>query len=100
MAIRPCPVGPAFMLDDSTPLTPGPVVTVMRAALHKAGVRFPSRVSFHSLRRGGAQTAAKNGATKQEIMQHGTWKSPAGVEAYLKPDPRTVPAILAKTLAK
>lgn len=38
VAIQPCPLGPAFMIDDMTPLTPGPVVTLMRAALHQAGV--------------------------------------------------------------
>lgn len=96
--VQPCPLGPAFMLDDDTPLTPGPVVNLMRTALRKAGNPAYSRVSFHSLRRGGAQTAAKNGATQEEIMYHGTWKSSAGVEAYLKPDPRMVPAIMAGTL--
>lgn len=95
---RPCPIGPAFMLDDNTPLTPGPVVNIMRKALQRAGRPAYSNVSFHSLRRGGAQTAANNGATQEQIMHHGTWKSTAGVEAYLKTDTRIVPAILAQTM--
>lgn len=98
--IRPCPLGPAFMLDDETPLTPGPVVCIMRKALTKPGKQTSSRISFHSLRRGGAQTAAKNGATQEEIMAHGTWKSTSGVEAYLQTNSRMVPAIIARTLAK
>lgn len=100
LLIQPCPLGPAFMLNDNTPLTPGPVVKLMRSVLKKTGVPTSSRVSFHSLRRGGAQTAAQNGASQEQIMYHGTWKSTSGVEAYLRPDPRTVPAIIARTLAK
>lgn len=98
--IRPCPLGPAFMIDDETPLTPGPVVKLMRAALKYSGEPFRDNISFHSLRRGGAQTAARNGASQEEIMYHGTWKSVSGVEAYLKPTTRMVPTILARTLAK
>lgn len=98
--VRPCPLGPAFMLDDECPLTPAPVVNLIRTALNKMGRQTASRVSFHSLRRGGAQTAAKNGATIEQIMQHGTWKSNSGVETYLKPDPRMVPSIIARTLAE
>lgn len=97
--VRPCPLGPAFMINDNTPLTPGPVVRLMRAAVMTNNKRSRN-ISFHSLRRGGAQTAAKYGATQEQIMDHGTWKSVAGVEAYVKKDPRMVPAILARTLAK
>lgn len=99
-AVLPCPMGPAFMFDDYTPVTPGPVVRLMRLALGLQGHPSPDRISFHSLRRGGAQTAAKNGATQEQIMHHGTWKSVAGVEAYLQNNTRMVPAIIAKTLAK
>lgn len=100
MTVRPCPLGPAFMINDQIPLTPGPVVKIMRAALQKERNISTTRISFHSLRRGGAQTAAKNGATQDQIMDHGTWKSVAGVESYLDKNTRMVPAILAKTLAK
>lgn len=98
--VQPCPIGPAFVIDDSRPLTPGPVVRLMRRALQGNGKTAGSKVSFHSLRRGGAQAAAKNGATQEQIMYHGTWKSVSGVEAYLRTDHRTVPAILARTLGK
>lgn len=97
--IQPCPLGPAFMIDGSTPLTPPPVVDVMRRALTLAGRTFPTKVSFHSLRRGGAQTAAYRGASEQELMNHGTWSSKEGLSAYLKPLPSMVPTILAGTLA-
>lgn len=98
--IQPCPLGPAFMINDHTPLTTGPVVSAMRSALSQAGKIFPTEVSFHSLRRGGAQAAAKLGATQEEIMSHGTWASKNGVKTYLQPNPRIVPTILARTLAK
>lgn len=99
-AIQPCPLGPAFMLDDNTPLTHGPVVSLMRTALTQSGKDPSAKVSFHSLRRGGAQTAANNGATQDQIMCHRTWKSVSGVQAYLKSDSCMVPAIIARTLAK
>lgn len=99
-AVRPCPLGPAFMINERTPLTPGPVVKLMRTALRQFGNHQGDHISFHSLRRGAAQTAAKNGATQEDIMFHGTWKSASGVEAYLKPASRMVPAIIARTMAK
>lgn len=98
-ALNPCPLGPAFMVDHSLPLTPGPVVSIMRSALSEAGKQFYKEVSFHSLRRGGAQTAAAHRATSQDLMRHGTWTSKAGLQTYLKPTPSMVPTILAKTLA-
>lgn len=73
--IQPCLIGPAFMLDSSTPLTSPPVVDVMRKALGQTSLSSKRTVSFHSLRRGGAQSAAKNGATEQQLMHHGTWAS-------------------------
>lgn len=88
------------MIGQATPLTASPVVKVIRAALDKAGRTFPCQVSFHSLRRGGAQSAASQGATQEEIMSHGTWASKGGVKAYLQPNPRIVPTMLARTLAK
>lgn len=96
--IQPCPVGPAFMLDISTPLTSPPVVKVMRDALH---LEHQNRaVSFHSLRRGGAQAAARNGASDQGIMHHGTWASKSGLRHYINSSHRIIPTILAATLAK
>lgn len=97
--IQPCPLGPAFMLDPSTPLTSPPVVGVMRKALENLHTSKTRSFSFHSLRRGGAQSAAANGASLQQLMYHGTWASKNGIKAYVKSSPTIVPAILAKTLA-
>lgn len=97
--IQPCPLGPAFMLDHSTPLTSPAVVRVMRKALAASRTYKIRPVSFHSLRRGGAQSAAANGASIQQLMYHGTWASKNGIKSYVKSSPNIVPAILAKTLA-
>lgn len=48
--VNPCPIGPAFMLGPSTPLTAQVVVVVIRAALKKAGVDNSAAFTFHSLR--------------------------------------------------
>lgn len=97
--IRPCPIGPAFMLDYRTPLTPGPVVSLIRQALSAAGYRDSTRFSFHLLCRGGAQIVLLNGAPEAEIMHHGTWSSKAGITSYIKRSPQIVPSILAGALA-
>lgn len=97
--IDPCPEGPASMLNLHTPLTAFPVMTIIRRALREAGVLDVNRYSFHSLRRGAAQAAELSGTTQQEIMTHVTWRSKSAVNAYLKPSPRHVLALLAKTLA-
>lgn len=55
---KPCPIGPAFILDSGLPLTTKPVVGIMRLALKEAGYLAFNSVSMHSLRRGGARTAA------------------------------------------
>lgn len=97
--IQPCPLGPAFMLDVQTPLTAPPVVDVMRKALSSKNYSPDRTVSFHSLRRGGAQSAAENGASQQQIMHHGTWASKSGLKHYLNLSHCIVPSILARTLA-
>lgn len=98
--INPCPLGPAFMVDTGTPLTPGLVVPIIRAALARTSALDPKSFSFHSLRRGAAQAASNAGASQQAIMHHGTWRSNTGVSHYLKPKPHMVPAIIADTLAQ
>lgn len=97
--INPCPIGPAFVSAQGLPLTTGPVVAVMRLALKQAGHPDPGAISFHSLRRGGAQAAVHNRASQEQVMQHGPWKSKAGLAAYLPSKPRPVPRILARSLA-
>lgn len=96
---RPCPIGPAFMMDSCTPLTTKPVVQIMRAALQQAGYEAFSVVTFHSLRRGGARTAASAGAPEKSVMNHGTWNSKSGMKPYIAPDQRIVPCLLARSLA-
>lgn len=97
--LHPCPLGPAFMADPSTPLTPAHVVPLIRKALKDVGSPKATKVSFHSLRRGAAQAAAAAGASTQDIMYHGTWRSKTGVSHYIQVKPRMVPSILASTLA-
>lgn len=96
----PCPMGPAFILPTGVPLTSGPVVTVMRAALQTAGHKDPNSVSFHSLRRGGARAAAAAGVDQAQIMSHGLWSSLSGLSAYLPKKPCVVPSAIAQSLAK
>lgn len=93
------PLGPAFLTDSGRPLTAGPVVAAMRAALCQAGAPNYAKVSIHSLRRGAAQTAHAAGASRQEIMKHGIWSSSSGVGFYLNPASTEVPSILSATLA-
>lgn len=88
--------GPAFMFSKFKPLTSGPVVAAIRAALSEAGYNDVSRFSLHSLRRG---AAAGLGAPDSEIMRHGIWRSEAGFRHYV-PSSTTVPKLIAKGLAK
>lgn len=86
------------MLNDYTPLVSRNVVDVLNAAL-KSVLPADSKVSMHSLRRGGTQTAARQGAEHDQLMVHGTWKSTKGLKYYL-PDPKNkVPNIIANALA-
>lgn len=57
--IRPWFLGPAFLLDDHTPLPARHVVGAMRSALAFEKDLDPARISMHSLRRGAAQNAAE-----------------------------------------
>ena len=71
------PSCPAFMLDETTLLTPRRLITYMRTALHLIGHPAATYVTVHSLRRSGAQAAARAGVSESGIMAHGTWKSEA-----------------------
>lgn len=81
--VNPCPLGPAFVTSQGIPLTLQPVVTTIRIALANAGHPDPGAISFHSLRRGGVQTAIFQKASQEQVMQHGLWKSKSGLAAYL-----------------
>lgn len=98
-SVNPCPMGPAFVSDYGVPLTTGPVVTAMRMALRNARHPSPESVSFHSLRRGGARAAAAEGASSEQLMAHGLWKSKSGLSSYVPNTPRTVPRCVAHSLA-
>lgn len=82
--IKPDLKGPAFMVDSVTPLTARPLVNIMKLALKVNGNQNYHKVSMHSLRRGGAQAAEKNGASTEALMHHGTWSSPSTLNTYLK----------------
>lgn len=96
--ILPCPIGPAFMVDDYTPLISRNVVDVLNQALKQILPRN-AKVTMHSLRRGGTQTASKEGASNEHLMKHGTWKSAKGLKFYLPKKKNEVPNIIANSLA-
>lgn len=81
--VNPSLKGPAFMIDNCTPLTARTVVSIMRLALQSAGNQNYHRVSMHSLRRGGAQAAEQNGASHQALKRHGTWTTDSSLKTYL-----------------
>lgn len=96
--VNPCPVGPAFMVNDHTPLVARNVVHVLNSAL-KPLLPTNAKVSMHSLRRGGTQTAAAQGASQEHLMKHGTWNSTKGLKYYLPKSKNMVPNIIANSLA-
>lgn len=97
--MKPEPYGPAFLHSDRLPLTPRPIVALMRLALGSQGHPHASRVTMHSLRRGGVQCAAKSGASQQQLMSHGTWSSKQGLKPYITEDQRIIPRLIAESLA-
>lgn len=96
--VSPPPSGPAFIHVNGEPLTAGPVVSAMRAALKASGYMNTNRYSMHSLRRGAAQLVSGLGAPASEIMQHGVWSSRSGLSHYLNPVSNTVPGLIAQGL--
>lgn len=97
--INPPLFGPAFILNDSMPLTARPLVALMRLALADAGLPYAPRVTMHSLRRGGVQCAANLGASQKQLMEHGTWSSTSGLSPYISEDQRIIPRLIAESLA-
>ena len=53
--------------------------------LKEIGITDGDRYGFHSMRAGGATAAANAGATREQIMLHGNWKSSA-VDGYIHAD--------------
>lgn len=97
--VNPWPFGPAFLYDDVRPLTPLALIALMKLALKDSGHPFANNVTMHSLQRGGTQCAASNGATQNQLLAHGTWKSKSGLQPYITDDQRIVPQIIADSLA-
>lgn len=97
--VNPWPYGPAFVYNDNIPVTPRPIVALMRLALKRSGHPQADRVTMHSLRRGGAQCAAARGGTTDQLMSHGTWKSKSGLKPYITEDQRIIPQLIAESLA-
>lgn len=81
--IRPWYLGPAFLLDNHSPITARHVVGAMRSALALEPDLDPAKVSMHSLRRGAAHDAAERGASLDAIKDMGMWRSTSGVKPYL-----------------
>lgn len=83
--ISPDKAGPAFIVSQGRSLTAKLVVTCIKQALMYDPTIDLSKVSIHSLRRGAAQTAARSGASNDEIMVAGSWSSKSGLKPYLSP---------------
>lgn len=97
--VKPWPFGPAFIYEDTLPLTLRPIVALMRLALRSVGHPLAHQVTMHSLRRGGVQCAANAGATHEQLMVHGTWKSKGGRKPYITEDQGMIPRCIAESLA-
>ena len=76
------PDAPAFMLNPSTPLTAPRLNSYMRVILTKLSLPNADKVTVHSLRRSGAQAAAAHGASREQLMIHGTWATTA-INSYV-----------------
>lgn len=98
--VNPWALGPAFIYREGLPLTPRPLVALMRLALGSVGHPYANKVSMHSLRRGGVQCASNNGATYEQLMTHGTWRSTSGMQPYIDQEQHIIPRIIAKSLAR
>ena len=73
---------PAIMLSQTVPLTAQKLNAYMRVILASLGLPAADKVTVHSLRRSGAQAAAANGATRDQLMIHGTWATSA-INSYV-----------------
>lgn len=75
--------GPAFLLNHAVPLTSTLVVRLIKDALSGYEDVELSAISMHSLRRGAAQQATRDGASLPQVMERGGWASRSGVKPYL-----------------
>lgn len=77
------PNGPAFVLPGGSPLCAPLVVNLMRDALSGDPAINVTQISMHSIRRGAAQEAEKQGSSISDIMLRGAWASRSGLNPYL-----------------
>ena len=76
------PDSPAFMFSSTAPITSQKLNAYMRPILAALSLPDADKVTVHSLRRSGAQAAAAYGATREQLMIHGTWASTA-INSYV-----------------
>jgi hypothetical protein len=81
------PKQPLLAYGDGNPMTINYISAQWSKLLTGIGAD-PSKLSLHSLRRGGALHAHTHGAALQDIKPHGTWASDA-VSAYIRPNKDT-----------
>ena len=62
-----------FLWPDGTPLTAWDLRKELKAGCLRAGIH--GNINGHSLRIGGTTALAQKGASVEQIMQHGRWKS-------------------------
>lgn len=98
-AVRPWPLGPAFVHGNGLPITSAQVVRIMRAALVNHRDITPKSISMHSLRRGATQAAVDQEVPLQDILSRGTWKSTSGMQPYLRRQSASVPTVTVCNLA-
>ncbi len=67
---------PLFMLNQHVPLTVSKLRSVFALLCEQIGIN-PLEFSLHSLRRGGATQAYRQGAQLLDIQRHGAWSSTA-----------------------
>ena len=82
---------PRFSGANNRVLTKKPLgltsfTTELRKHLASAGVSDPDSYSSHSLRAGGATTAAANGVPDRIFKKHGRWKSDTAKDGYIHED--------------
>lgn len=64
-------------------ISPKQVARIIKRRCQIAGLKYED-FSGHSMRRGGATSAAENGSTEAEIMRSGRWKSSKSARGYVQ----------------
>lgn len=86
---NPCPIAPAFMINDAIPLESGTKFETSRKT-----------ILIHTLNsEGGTEAVALAGASEKQLMSHGMGKSKSGLKYYLPKTHSKVPKIISHYLA-